>query len=104
MDIKKLILSAMIAGSALGAGGATPAWLDPQVNAINRYPMHTDYFAFESADAVSAGKTLSKNFLSLDGKWKFRWVADADKVVNDGFEKPSYNASACDNISVPGIW
>lgn len=104
MDIKKLILSAMIAGTALGAGGATPAWLDPQVNAINRYPMHTDYFAFESADAVSAGKTLSKNFLSLDGKWKFRWVADADKVVNDGFEKPSYNASAWDNISVPGIW
>lgn len=104
MDIKKLIFAAMITGSSLGAAAATPEWLDPQVNSINRYPMHTDYFAFESVEAASADKANSANFLSLDGKWKFRWVADADKVVNDGFEKPAYNASDWGTISVPGVW
>ena len=104
MDIKKLIFAAMITGSSLGAAAATPEWLDPQVNSINRYPMHTDYFAFESVEAASANKANSANFLSLDGKWKFRWVADADKVVNDGFEKSAYNASDWGTISVPGVW
>lgn len=104
MDIKKLIFAAMITGSSLGAAAATPEWLDPQVNSINRYPMHTDYFAFESVEAASADKANSANFLSLDGKWKFRWVADADKVVNDGFEKSAYNASDWGTISVPGVW
>lgn len=83
----------------------TPPWLDPEVNAINRYPMHTSYFAFESADkAVKGDKTASGNFLNLDGKWKFRWVSDADKVVADGFEKPGYDASSWETINVPGVW
>lgn len=104
MDGKKFLLSALIAWSGVAAMADTPAWLDPQVNAINRYPMHTDYFAYETLDAVEAGKTNSANFLSLDGKWKFRWVADADKVVYDGFEKSSYDASSWDTIKVPGVW
>lgn len=104
MDCKKILLSALIAWTGLGAMADTPAWLDPQVNAINRYPMHTDYFAYENLDAVEAGKTKSANFLSLDGNWKFRWVADADKVVYDGFEKASYDASSWQTIKVPGVW
>lgn len=103
--MKELIISAMATMvMASAAFAATPPWLDPEVNEINRYPMHTDYFAFESADAAQRCKTASSNFMSLDGKWKFRWVNDADKALTDGFQNPSYNASAWDEISVPGVW
>ncbi len=104
MKFNKLLLSAVLSGAALSLGAATPEWLDPQVNEVNRYPMHTEYFAFESVDAIPAGKYKSANFLSLDGKWKFRWVPDADMVVNDGFEKPGYDASKWDDMTVPGVW
>lgn len=104
MKIKQILLSAVLSGTAFSLAGASPEWLDPQVNSVNRYPMHTDYFAYESLDATAAGKSESDNFLSLDGKWKFRWVADANMIVNDGFEKPGYNASKWKEISVPGIW
>ena len=103
--MKKLIINVMATTAmASAAFAATPPWLDPEVNEINRYPMHTDYFAFESADAAQRCKTASRNFMSLDGKWKFRWVNDADKALTDGFQNPSYNASAWDEISVPGVW
>lgn len=102
--MKKLILSATVTAAAALAMTATPPWLDPEVNEINRYPMHTDYFAFESAEAANGCKTDSENFLSLDGKWRFRWVNDADKALTDGFEKPSYNTSGWDEINVPGVW
>ncbi len=104
MKFKNLLISAAMVSSAPGLTAANPEWLDPQVNEVNRYPMHTDYFAFESVEAIPAGKYNSSNFLSLDGKWKFRWVPDADKVVYDGFEKPGYDASGWDVMSVPGIW
>ena len=103
--MKELIISAMATmAMASAAFAATPPWLDPEVNEINRYPIHTDYFAFESADAAQRCKTASSNFMSLDGKWKLRWVNDADKALTDGFQNPSYNASAWDEISVPGVW
>ena len=31
-------------------------WLDPEINAVNRAPMHTNYFAYESADAAMQGQ------------------------------------------------
>ena len=53
-------------------------WQDAEVNAVNRAPMHTSYFAYESREAAAAGdKQQSSNFLSLNGTWKFNWVKDA---------------------------
>lgn len=66
-------------------------WHDLQVNAINRYPMHTA-FRIENGDT-----------LSLDGIWKFSWVKDADRRPVD-FYRPTYNDSAWKTMKVPGIW
>ena len=30
-------------------------WKDPEVNAVNRAPMHANYFAYESHEAARAG-------------------------------------------------
>lgn len=102
--MKRFILPLIALGFAGSMTAATPEWLDPGLNSRNRAPMHTDYFAFAPGDCLCKGKTASVNFMSLHGKWKFRWVEDADKFVADGFEKPGYNDASWGEMSVPGCW
>ena len=79
-------------------------WRDPEVNAVNRAPMHTNYFAYESYDAARTGvKEESDNFLSLNGMWKFNWVRNADQRPDD-FYQLGYNDSAWDELKVPAVW
>lgn len=58
-------------------------WHDLEVNDVNRLKTHTDFFAFAPDDdttAISTGDRFkSKNYISLDGQWKFHWVKDADQ-------------------------
>jgi beta-galactosidase len=92
----------MMAGLPLSALASEP-WLDPEVNEVNRAPMHTSYFAFETAKKATQSKEASANFLSLDGKWRFKWVADRDQRPTD-FWKKGYDVSGWDLIDVPGNW
>lgn len=90
---------------ALAAGAQTfQEWRNPQVNAINRAPMHANYFAFESADAATKGiKEQSANYLSLNGTWKFNWVRNADARPTD-FWKTTFNDKGWDDLQVPAVW
>lgn len=83
---------------------ANPPWEDPQVNAIDRLPMHTSFFAYENEQLARAGDPAkSARYRSLDGQWSFAWSkAPADRPV--GFEKPSFDISAWPKITVPGNW
>lgn len=59
-------------------------WQDPEINAVNRAPMHTNFFAYESTEAATeAVKEKSANFMTLNGIWKFRWVKDSDARPTD---------------------
>ena len=81
-------------------------WHDLQVNAINRFPLHTSFFTFASGEVNAKGeadKTQSKNFLSLDGSWKFKWVENADQRPTDFF-KTDLDDSKWGNIQMPGNW
>lgn len=79
-------------------------WQDLQVNDLNRFPAHTNYFAYESVEkALQGEKTQSENFLSLDGTWKFLWVRDADQRPTDFFTV-AYDDSGWKDFPVPGIW
>ena len=79
-------------------------WLNPEVNEVNRYPMHTAYFAYENLDLAEEGiPQSSRNYLSINGQWKFNWVADADQRPT-GFFRTDYNDRGWDDIPVPGIW
>ena len=60
---------------AITAHAQKDEWQDPAVNRINRTPMHTSYFAYENESAARKGSmTLSENFMTLNGVWKFNWV------------------------------
>ena len=91
-------------------------WHDLQVNAINRFPLHTNFFTYPADDWVSEkdgkivskdilhmNKTESKYFLSLDGTWKFNWVANADQRPTD-FYKEDLDDSKWKTMNVPGNW
>ncbi len=81
-----------------------PEWLDPQVNAINRAPMHTDYFAYASAEEAANGqKDESLNYMSINGTWKFNWVKNADQRPAD-FYRADFNDKGWGSMPVPGVW
>lgn len=79
-------------------------WQDPNVNQINRAPMHSSYFAFESAEKAAVGcKDQSSNFLILNGTWNFNWVEHAWQRPVD-FYNADYNDKGWDKMQVPGLW
>ena len=103
--MKKHILTSLFAWVALTLGAQTfQEWKDPRINAVNRAPMHANYFAYESDDVAKKGiKENSSNFMSLNGVWKFNWVKDADSRPTD-FWKTGFNDKGWDDIPVPGVW
>ena len=77
--MKKQLLSCCLAALGLTAIQAQSfnEWKDPEVNSVNRSAMHTNYFAYASADEAKAGiKENSANFMTLNGLWKFNWVRE----------------------------
>ena len=51
--MKKQLMTGLFTVLALTAGAQTfQEWRNPEINAVNRAPMHTNYFAFENADAA----------------------------------------------------
>ena len=132
---QRLFVTLSLAGLAMATFGATKPkatikslnkttvqqptyteWHDLQVNAINRFPLHTNFFTYPADDWVSEkdgkivskdilhmNKTESKYFLSLDGTWKFNWVANADQRPTD-FYKEDLDDSKWKTMNLPGIW
>lgn len=105
--IKILMLSTLLTASVSMRAGVEPTfteWHDMNVNALNRLPLHTSFFAYENESAALQGKPeLSKNYLSLNGTWKFKGVENADERPTDFF-LPNYDDAAWGTMPVPGNW
>ena len=91
--MKQTTLSLIISllAAPLFAEGPGNAWQDPQVNAINRLPMHTDFTPLEQEN------------LSLHGLWKFNFVYTPSEAPRD-FYQMGYDDSAWGEMPVPGLW
>lgn len=102
-----LMFALLATASALAAAerpGARPVWEDPQINAINRLPMHSSFVAFEDLAKARAGDAAaSSRILSLNGQWAFNYAPFPAKRPQ-GFEKPAYDVSAWPRVAVPGNW
>lgn len=77
-------------------------WEDPKTVYINKEKGHAIAMPFDTVDDALSGEQ-SKYKQSLNGKWKFHWQRGLENQP-DGFEKPSYDVSAWDEISVPSVW
>ena len=79
-------------------------WHDMQVNDINRFPVHTSFFAYGNPqEALTAEMKASGNFLSLHGQWNFLGVENADQRPTNFFAE-DYDDSAWRKMPVPGLW
>ncbi len=101
----KHFFSAILAFAAITTASAQKnEWQDPEVNSVNRAPMHTSYFAYASqAEADRGCKASSQNFMTLNGKWRFNWVRNADERPTD-FYQMGYNDLDWGYMPVPGVW
>lgn len=100
------ILTAMLSVACVAGASAQTfkEWQDPLVNSVNRLPMHTAYFAYETPAAAADGvKEKSGNFMSLNGPWKFNWVKDAGSRPTD-FWRTDFNDKGWDELNVPAVW
>ena len=90
------ILLLFCAGLTAGAQTFTE-WQDPAVFEVNKlYPR---------ANIPQSNRFTADNLYvkSLDGIWKFRYVANADERPTDFF-RTDYDDSGWDSIPVPGNW
>lgn len=102
MKFKLLLLTATLVAQICTA--QTEHWKNPKINQVNRAPMHSTFFAFESAEAAeTACIEQSDNFMSLNGNWKFNWVEHAWQRPSNFFEA-DLNDEGWDEMPVPGMW
>ena len=103
--MKKYVFLGLAGCALLSANAQTfKEWQDESVNEVNRAPMHARFFAYENAEkAASDIKENSKNFMSMNGDWKFFWVKNADQRPTD-FWKVGFNDKGWDNMKVPAVW
>jgi len=104
MNIRKMLLALAVLSATSAAAQWETAWHDLEVNQINRLPLHTDFTPFESvAYAMYGDKAMAKNYISLDGEWKFLWVENADQRPTD-FYLTELDDSKWATMKVPAIW
>ena len=102
--MKRQLLTCCLAMCSLATMAQHDEWKKPEINAVNRAPMHTNYFAYSSSEeAAKADKENSSNFMTLNGIWKFNWVKNADARPTD-FYRTDYNDKGWGQMKVPGVW
>lgn len=104
MRLFTLLLAVAWLPMSLGGQPSFTEWHDMDVNEVNRCPVHTHFFAYENRVLALQGRREASRFcMSLDGKWKFNWVADADGGPAD-FYRCDYDDTSWAEMSVPGMW
>ena len=100
----KFLFSLFLSFTILPSLMAQNEWNDVSVTQVNREVSHTTAIPFESESALLTKNIEESNyFQSLNGTWKFNWVADPSKKPGNFFQ-PSYNVGSWDNIEVPSNW
>lgn len=106
-----LLLSSLLCTSAWADN---EPWQNPQVNAINREPMHAHFTPYTNEANAMKQRALpadvrfdvnprTERRVSLDGTWKFLFSKNNDLCPKDFFE-PGFNTRKWKNIEVPGSW
>jgi beta-galactosidase len=100
-----LLVSTTAPASAAAQNAPFPRELeDVTLYGVNRLAPHAFYVPHATlAGAVSYERERSPWYRSLNGTWRFRYVADpARRPV--GFWRDGYDLTGWDSISVPGNW
>lgn len=89
---------------AVMATSQTRDWENPEVFAINKEKPRATFLSYPDAKlAAQDDYSASPYFMSLDGTWKFHWVAKPSEAPAD-FYKENYDVSKWTDMPVPGNW
>lgn len=95
-----------IAGFRFGREAAPTGneWESPEDLSLNKEYPHAYFFSFEDRQkALGVLPENSKYWLSLDGTWKFHWVATPEERIRD-FHDPQVDLSSWNDVPVPMNW
>ncbi|MGL5317113.1 MAG: sugar-binding domain-containing protein, partial [Bacteroidales bacterium] len=82
----------------------TPEWQSQYKTGLNKLSPHTYVLPYDSEDMLSKGDYKSSSYyMSLNGKWKFKWTKNPDNRPVD-FYKPEFSVKNWAEINVPGNW
>jgi len=77
---------------------------DHAVFGVNKLNAHADFFAYETRAIANKGlKEASNRYISLNGKWKFKWVRSPKERIHDFYDIHLDEAN-WDSIPVPANW
>lgn len=96
------LLIAVFVGQAQNPDGAEE-WNNLAISHVNREDAVTVGIPFANETQATQSIEESSYYLSLNGVWKFHWVADPNKRPGD-FYKTSYDTDLWDDINVPSVW
>lgn len=98
------ILTLLLTVLSVNAQEKVPFWQNEKINEDNREPMHAAYYVFEN-EALAAKNEWrqSKNYLDINGAWKFKYVDNPAALPKD-FEKTNFNDNSWDNFKIPASW
>lgn len=101
ISIVSLLITSIFSGQAQEK---VPFWQNEKINEEHREPMHASYYVFEN-EALAAKNEWreSKNYLDINGAWKFKYV-DSPGALPKDFEKSTFNDTAWDNFKIPASW
>jgi beta-galactosidase len=90
--------------TAADSAGVPPEIEDPQCIGINKLPAHATLMPYANLEeALNANRHASSFCRSLNGMWKFNYVAWPQQRPKD-FYLPSYNVDRWNEIPVPSNW
>jgi beta-galactosidase len=104
--MKRLLLaaSAWLGLNSLAAAPIPPEIEDPTCLGINKEPAHATLMPYGSqAEALKANRHASSFCRSLNGQWKFNWVATPEERPAD-FYKMDFEVAGWKEIPVPSNW
>ena len=80
-----------------------PVIEDPSVVAINKLPAHASFFPFENSSLAKNNEpSSSKRYISLNGKWLFKWSKNPNSRPKD-FYKTDYNTKDWEKLEGQAI-
>jgi len=82
---------------------ATPPWEDPSILQQNREPMRAYAHQYPDREAAESCEFANSDFLSLNGRWKFKWTRTPEGSPQ-GFEADAFDVSSWAEIEVPSNW
>ena len=95
--MKRQLMTGLFAALAFTAVAQSNEWRDPEVNAVNRAPMHANFFAYETADGRPTDKVVFVSWIPDTCKVRAKMTYSGTKeAVKSAFVGISVNINATD--------